>query len=43
MIVSLERVSFADRKLLLDWRNSPEVSRWMSTDHVLLSLSGLNN
>jgi len=35
MIVSLERVSSADKKLLLDWRNSPEVSRWMSTDHVI--------
>jgi len=35
MIVSLERVSSADKKLLLDWRNSPEVSRWMYTDHVI--------
>lgn len=35
MIVSLERVLFADRKLLLDWRNSPEVSRWMYTDHII--------
>lgn len=35
MIVSVERVSYADRKILLDWRNSPEVSRWMYTDHVI--------
>ena len=35
MIVSVERVSLADRKLLLEWRNSPEVSRWMYTDHMI--------
>lgn len=35
MKVSLKRVSREDKDLLLDWRNSPEISQWMYTNHVI--------
>jgi UDP-4-amino-4,6-dideoxy-N-acetyl-beta-L-altrosamine N-acetyltransferase len=35
MIVSIERISQADRAALLQWRNDPEVSKWMYTNHEI--------
>lgn len=33
--VDLRSVGPGDRARLLDWRNSPEVARWMYSDHVI--------
>lgn len=33
--VTLRDVGPADRDRLLDWRNQPDVARWMYTDHVI--------
>lgn len=33
--VTLRDVTPADRDRLLDWRNQPDVARWMYTDHVI--------
>ena len=35
MIVRIELVSMADKAMLLQWRNSVEVSEWMYTNHVI--------
>ena len=34
-MMQLERVGEAHRLLMLDWRNRPEIARWMYTDHQI--------
>lgn len=34
-MLTLRNVRVSDRDLVLGWRNQPEVSRWMFTDHVI--------
>lgn len=36
-MISLEPISESHRRLMLDWRNLPEISRWMYTDHRITS------
>ena len=35
MIVTIERISQGDRASLREWRNDPEVSKWMYTNHEI--------
>lgn len=35
MIVRIDRITVADKAILLKWRNSVEVSEWMYTNHVI--------
>lgn len=34
-MIRLEHAAESHRRLMLDWRNQPEVSRWMYTDHLI--------
>ena len=35
MIVQIEQITLADKAMLLEWRNSVEVSEWMYTNHII--------